>query len=51
MRLFDHNDYFSADRYIRTTSAVKFGLYWPFYTQPGKNHGGHEGGGSESGRL
>lgn len=36
MTLFEHNDYFSADRYIRTTRAVKFGLYWPFYTQPGK---------------
>lgn len=33
----EHSDYFSADRYIRTTRAVKFGLYWPFYTQPAKN--------------
>jgi hypothetical protein len=33
----ERNDYFSADRYIRTTRAVKFGLYWPFYTQPAKN--------------
>ena len=37
MELFDHNDYFSADRYIRTTRGVKFGIYWPFYTQPGKD--------------
>ena len=37
MDLFDHNDYFSADRYIRTTRGVKFGIYWPFYTQPGKD--------------
>ena len=37
MDLLDHNDYFSADRYIRTTRGVKFGLYWPFYTQPAKD--------------
>ena len=30
------NDYFSADRYIMTQRAVKLGIYWPFYTQPGK---------------
>ena len=32
-----HRDYFSADRYIVTTSGMpglKFGVYWPFYTQP-----------------
>jgi hypothetical protein len=50
MTLFDHNDYFSADRYIRTTSAVKFGLYWPFYTQPGKGAAPREGGGGGGGR-
>ncbi len=30
-------DYFSADRYIITQSGVnglKFGIFWPFYTQP-----------------
>ena len=30
-------DYFSADRYIVTKSGMeglKFGVYWPFYTQP-----------------
>ncbi|MBR1576710.1 MAG: putative porin [Bacteroidales bacterium] len=37
MDLFEHNDYFSADGYIRTTRAVKFGIYWPFYTQPAKD--------------
>ena len=31
------NDYFSADRYIVTQRAVKLGVYWPFYTQPGKD--------------
>ena len=31
------NDYFSADRYIMTQRAIKFGIYWPFYTQPGKD--------------
>lgn len=31
-------DYFSANHYIRTQRVVKFGMYWPFYTQPGKEH-------------
>lgn len=34
-----HPDYFSADRYIVTQSGMdglKFGIYWPFYTQPGR---------------
>ena len=33
-----HRDYFSADRYVVTNSGMeglKFGVYWPFYTQPG----------------
>ena len=30
------NDYFSADRYINTQRMLKLGVYWPFYTQPGK---------------
>ena len=30
------NDYFSADRYIVTQRMLKIGMYWPFYTQPGK---------------
>ena len=33
-----HPDYFSADRYIVTKSGMeglKFGIYWPFYIQPG----------------
>lgn len=34
-------DYFSADGYIRTQRAVKFGIWWPFYLQPGK--GGRSG--------
>ena len=32
-----HRDYFSADRYIVTKSGMeglKFGIFWPFYTQP-----------------
>ena len=32
-----HPDYFSADRYIVTQSGLKFGIFWPFYTQPGTN--------------
>ena len=31
------NDYFSADRYIVTQRVLKLGIYWPFYTQPGKD--------------
>ena len=34
--LFDKHDYFSAHHYIQSQSAVKFGIYWPFYTQPGR---------------
>jgi hypothetical protein len=30
-------DYFTADGYIRTQRAVKFGITWPFWTLPGKN--------------
>ena len=33
-----HPDYFSADRYIVTKSGMeglKFGVFWPFYIQPG----------------
>lgn len=33
----DKADYFSADRYIRTQRAIKFGIYWPFYRQPSSN--------------
>ena len=29
-------DYFSADGYIRTQRAFKFGIFWPFWTFPGK---------------
>ena len=31
------NDYFSADRYIVTQRMIKLGVFWPFYTQPGKD--------------
>ena len=33
------SDYFTANHYIRTQRTVKFGIYWPFYTQPGKAKG------------
>ena len=36
----DQKDYFSADRYIRTTRVLKLGIYWPFYTQPAKDRPG-----------
>ena len=32
-------DYFSAHNYIRTTRAVKVGIYWPFYIQPAPDKG------------
>ena len=37
MRWFDSADYFSAHHYINTQRVVKFGLFWPFYLQPGKS--------------
>ncbi len=33
----DSIDYFSADRYIRSQSAFKFGIFWPFYLSPVPN--------------
>ena len=30
-------DYFSADGYINTQRAIKFGISWPFWVFPGKN--------------
>ena len=50
MDVLDHNDYFSADRYIRTTRAVKFGIYWPFYTQPAKDTPASKSGGDQASR-
>jgi hypothetical protein len=46
-RWFDTADYFSAHRFINTQRIIKLGLYWPFYTQPGR--GGNSGSGSSSG--
>ena len=48
------NDYFSANHFIRTQRALKFGIYWPFYLQPNQNKkvsvsSGSIGGGSSSG--
>ncbi len=46
----DRADYFSAHHYIGTQRAIKLGIFWPFYTQPGRNSavsaGGSLGGGS-----
>lgn len=39
-------DYFSAHGYIRPQRAVKFGIWWPFYLQPGK--GSKSGSGTSS---
>lgn len=49
-------DYFSAAGYIAPQRAIKFGIHWPFYIQPGRGkgsghgheHGGHGGGGGTS---
>ncbi len=51
----DKADYFSAHHYIRTQTAFKIGVYWPFYLQPSSNKavnassGLSGGGGSSSG--
>jgi len=42
----DHADYFTAHNYIGTQRALKLGIFWPFYTQPGKASAG----GGASGR-
>lgn len=39
MRWFDTADYFTAHHFINTQRVIKFGLYWPFYVQPGKSSG------------
>lgn len=38
----DRSDYFTAHHYIYSQSAVKLGIYWPFYTQPAKAAGAHQ---------
>lgn len=35
----DKADYFTAHRYIGTQRTLKIGIFWPFYTQPGKGSG------------
>ena len=41
-------DYFGAHHYIRPQRAIKFGIFWPFYIQSGKNSS--VGGASAAGR-
>ena len=36
---FERADYFTAHGYINTQSMIKLGVFWPFYTQPGKGGG------------
>jgi hypothetical protein len=43
------SDYFTADGYIRTQRAFKFGITWPFWTLPGKNKSTGISNSSESG--
>ena len=45
----DSADYFSADGYIRSQRALKFGIWWPFYLQTRKNDSMSSGGSSSSG--
>ena len=42
-------DYFSAAGYIAPQRAIKFGISWPFYIQPGRNNSS-TGGSGASGR-
>lgn len=42
-------DYFTADGYISSQRAVKFGITWPFWTLPGKNKGTGTSGALQSG--
>ncbi len=45
----DKADYFSAHHYIRTQTALKLGIYWPFYLQSGSNKTVNAGSGLSSG--
>lgn len=45
----DSADYFSAHHYIRTQTAFKVGIFWPFYLQPGSNKAVNAGSGLSSG--
>ena len=42
-------DYFSANGYIAPQRALKFGIHWPFYIQPGRNKSTTSSGGANSG--
>ena len=47
-----HPDYFSADRYIVTQNGMdgfKIGIFWPFYTQPGRRSASSASGSSAQG--
>jgi len=35
-------DFFSANHYLRTHRAIKFGIYWPFYTFPASHSYDHD---------
>ena len=39
-------DYFTADGYIAPQRAIKFGISWPFYMQPGNNKSATSKGGT-----
>ena len=43
-------DYFSTAHYIKTTRAVKFGIFWPFYVQPANKNSSATSGGPSGGR-
>jgi hypothetical protein len=42
-------DYFTADGYIAPQRAIKVGISWPFYMQPGNNRSTTTGGAAAKG--
>ncbi len=48
-------DYFTADGFINSQRAIKFGIHWPFYVQAGRNTNSvgktDTAGGGSSGRM
>lgn len=48
----ERKDFFSAAHFVSTKNTFKIGIFWPFYTQPGKNGHSHnhgDGGGIGNG--
>lgn len=45
----NRRDFFTASHYVNTKSTFKIGIFWPFYTQPGKPHSHGTGAGAAAG--